>query len=61
MIIDISGGFLIGIFFGFAFGFMVGGVTFCVVIYFPNIKNLFSSIRFIYHHIKDLDNKGEKR
>lgn len=51
MNVDINLTFFIGFLFGMLLGFVLGGITFCILIYFPDMRRVFSSFKFIYDNI----------
>lgn len=52
--------FVGGLFIGFAFGFLVGGLVFSIMVYFPNLKKYVSSLRWVYRHWNALKDEEDK-
>ena len=57
MIIEFNFGALIATLIGFLIGFVVGGMVFAILIYFPDFKRTWRSIKFVYKYKKEMKNE----
>lgn len=53
MIIEINASILIGFMLGALFWFPLGAIIFAILIYFPDIKSFWSSLKFIYKYLRE--------